>query len=73
MSKHPGAEAARKVELAMIYADDGALHTAARLLRNAADDFEGLAKQQDALLAAMIAQGEVEPTRAPRRPARGSR
>jgi hypothetical protein len=38
---------ASKVELARIYAEDGALHTGARLLREAADMMEAHAKEFD--------------------------
>ncbi len=39
-----------KVDLANTYISDGALHTGVKLLREAADEIEAVAKKQDAAL-----------------------
>lgn len=49
---------ARRSELAFVYAGDGALHTAARCLREAADHMELAAEQREADLDALLAKGK---------------
>lgn len=39
-----------KIDLANTYISDGALHTGVKLLREAADEIEAVAKKQDAAL-----------------------
>lgn len=39
-----------KIDLALTYIDDGALHTGVKLLREAADEIEVFAKKKDAAL-----------------------
>jgi len=51
----------RSIDLALIYADDGAPRTAARLLREAADEYDRRADRADAFITQLVARGEVEP------------
>lgn len=46
-----------KIDLANTYIGDGALHTGVKLLREAADEIEAIAKKQDASLEKMMASG----------------
>ncbi len=47
-----------RAQLAAIYADDGALHTAARILRETADTIALRASEKDALLAALLTKDD---------------
>ena len=43
-----------KIDLANTYISDGALHTGVKLLREAADEIEAIAKSRDAVLERML-------------------
>lgn len=49
-----------QASLAMVYADDGALHSAARVLRELADEVEQRAVLADKFLEEMVAQGNAQ-------------
>ncbi|MBN9066726.1 MAG: hypothetical protein J0H60_09735 [Rhizobiales bacterium] len=49
-----------QIGLAGFYAEDGAFHSAARVLRDLADQVEDHAKKCDAFIEHLIAKGEVE-------------
>jgi hypothetical protein len=51
-----------KVDLANTYIGDGALHTGVRLLREAADEIEAMAKKQDAALEKLMGKKPAKTT-----------
>lgn len=50
-----------KSDLAAVYAEDGAMHTAARVLRELADAVEQRAKEADAFIAAQLDEERADP------------
>lgn len=50
----------QQVSLAETHAEDGALHSAARVLRDLADEVQTCADQADAFLSAMIDREEAK-------------
>lgn len=50
-----------QASLAMVFVEDGGLHSAARILRELADEVETQAALADKFLNAMIAEGKAEP------------
>jgi hypothetical protein len=54
MPRKPKANAGDKIELAYTYARDGAFHSAARLLREAADMFQATGDKRNAELEKLV-------------------
>lgn len=54
MPRKPKPNAGDKIELAYTYARDGAFHSAARLLREAADMFEEIGNKRNAELEKLV-------------------